>query len=303
MSSKSISNQLINNWECFINEIKSLDLKYTSNQYIIDKICNIIFKDLNNSYNEKFRLAQLLDLDNKIKIYYTIANSNNAPNLIKGEACFHLANIYNNTDSNKAYDFFDLSYGLGFVDGAKYNGSIHLIFGPMFSGKTTELLRQYTRKKIANQDNILIKYSGDNRFDNVNIVTHDKITFESTIVSKGNCLKETVSELLEQQVIGTNVFIDEIQFFTDGAEICDMLANNGYNVFACGLQGDYNRKIFPTIAKLIPLCEKITHLTSIDKKSGKECTNTKRICDSNELELIGGDELYQAVDRNNYFIN
>jgi thymidine kinase len=214
-----------------------------------------------------------------------------------------LANIYNNIEPDEAPQYVDLSYELGYVNGAKYNGSIHLIFGPMFSGKTTELLRQMTRKKIANQDNILIKYSGDNRFDDVNIVTHNKITFESTRVSKGNCLKDTVSDLLEQQVIDTNVFIDEIQFFNDGAEICDMLANNGYNVFACGLQGDYNRKIFPTIAKLIPLCEKITHLTSIDKKSGKECTNTKRICDSDELELIGGDDLYQAVDRTNYFID
>jgi thymidine kinase len=298
-----MSNQLINNWECFINEIRTSDGEYKSHQHSIDKICNIILKDLNNSYNYKLQLAQLLDLNNRTKIYYTFANSYNIPNLIKGEACFYLANIYNNIEPDEAPQYVDLSYELGYVNGAKYNGSIHLIFGPMFSGKTTELLRQMTRKKIANQDNILIKYSGDNRFDDVNIVTHNKITFESTRVSKGNCLKDTVSDLLEQQVIDTNVFIDEIQFFNDGAEICDMLANNGYNVFACGLQGDYNRKIFPTIAKLIPLCEKITHLTSIDKKSGKECTNTKRICDSDELELIGGDDLYQAVDRTNYFID
>jgi thymidine kinase len=298
-----MSNNLINDWTSFINEIKISDMKYTSNKHFIDKICNFILKDLSNSYNEKLQLAQLVDSNNKIKIYFTIANSFDVPNLIKGEAYFHLANIYNDNIPDKATEFFDLSYNLGYIDGAKYNGSIHLIFGPMFSGKTTELLRQMTRKKIANQDNILIKYSGDNRYDDVNIVTHDKITFESTRVSKKHCLKETVEDLLEQQVVGTNVFIDEIQFFDDGAEVCDMLANNGYNVFASGLQGDYNRKIFQTIAKLIPLCEKITHLTSIDKKSGKECTNTKRICDSDELELIGGDDLYQAVDRNNYFIN
>jgi len=279
------------NWD----EIKELD-EYKSNQLVIDNL----LKKVNHSYDAKFQLAQLLNVDSQIKIYNAIAYSDDVPNLIKGEAFFNLANIYNGTDS---HNYFDKSYELGYVNRAKYNGSIHLIFGPMFSGKTTELLRQMTRKKIANQDNILIKYSGDNRFDNVNIVTHDKITFQSTIVSIGHCLKDTVKELLEQQVVNTNIFIDEIQFFSDGAEVCDLLANNGYNVFACGLQGDYNRNIFPTIAKLIPLCEKITHLTSIDKKSGKECTNTKRICDSNELELIGGDDLYQAVDRYNYFMD
>jgi thymidine kinase len=298
-----MNTDLIDNWKTFLDEIKTNDTIYQINLHSINKLIDTILINSEYSFNEKISLAQLLDLDNKTKIYFTLANSYNIPQLIKGEACFHLANLYNDSLNEKAKLFYDMSYDLGYVDGAKYNGSIHLIFGPMFSGKTTELLRQLTRKKIAGQDNILIKYSGDNRFDDTNIVTHDKIMFESTRVSKGHCLRETVGDLLEQQVIGTNVFIDEIQFFNDGAEICDSLANNGYNVFACGLQGDYNRKIFPTIAKLIPLCDKITHLTSIDKKSGKECTNTKRICDSNELELIGGNDLYQAVDRYNYYNN
>jgi thymidine kinase len=297
-----MNEQYINDWIIFLDEIKN-DENYNENYFYINKLCNCILQDLTNSYDEKIKLAKLLNLNNKINIYFTIINSNNALNLIKGEASYYLADTYCDTSNDKATFYYDLSYSYGFIEQSKYNGSIHLIFGPMFSGKTTELMRQLTRKKIANQDNILIKYSGDTRFNDINIVTHDKLVFESTRVSKGNSLKETVSDLLNICAINTNIFIDEIQFFIDGAEICDMLANNGFNVYVCGLQGDYNRHIFPTIAKIIPLCDSITHLTSIDKKSGKECTNTKRICESNKLELIGGDESYEAVDRFNYFTN
>lgn len=232
----------------------------------------------------------------------TIADSLHIPNLIRGESCYKLSKYYNNCKNKEKSEYYlKLSSELGYQLNTAYTGSIFLILGPMFSGKTTELLRQMTRKKIAGQETILIKYSGDNRFDDKCIVTHDKIKYDSSRISKGHSLRETIDDLLNKIVDGDNIFIDEIQFYKDGAEICDLLANNGYNVFACGLQGDYNRKIFPTIANLIPLCEKIVHLTSVDKKSGNECTNTKRICNSDELELIGGDDIYQAVDRFNYF--
>lgn len=185
-----------------------------------------------------------------------------------------------------------------------YTGNIHLIVGPMFSGKTTELLRLLNRTKVLDIPILLIKYNGDTRFDDKMIVTHDNISHMSTIISDGHSLGNTLKEFLTKNPsTKTYIFIDEIQFFNDGAEVCDKLANLGYFIVACGLQGDYQRNIFPTIAKLIPLCEKITHLSAVDKESGSDCSFTKRITNDNQLEVIGGDDKYQATSRKNYFKN
>ena len=68
-----------------------------------------------------------------------------------------------------------------------------------------------------------------------------------------------------------------------------------------GLQGTYERKIFPVIASLIPIANHFTHLTAIDEQSGNEAPFTKRILGGNELELIGSSENYKSTDLFNYF--
>jgi thymidine kinase len=178
-------------------------------------------------------------------------------------------------------------------------GSICLIFGSMFAGKTGELLRRKRRAELANKKCLMIKYYKDTRYSVDKIATHDMITSDA-VISDGNSLGATVGKVdnLSQYQC---VFVDEIQFFTDGAEVCDHLANMGMDVTVCGLQGDYNRVIFPTIAKLIPMTETFVPLTAIDSVTGHDASFTARITQETGQEIIGGKDKYIATDRQHYF--
>lgn len=180
----------------------------------------------------------------------------------------------------------------------QYSGNIHLIIGPMFSGKTTELLRIYNRYRIANKKCVLIKYKNDNRYSNDHkVVTHNHKWHDAQF----SCTN--LSEIFKNtHIINADVIcIDEIQFFQDSDVICDMWANNGKLVIVSGLNGDYNREPFDVISKLIPKIENITYLTAICKQSGNNAHFTNRKTRDKDKLLIGGEETYNAVCRKKYF--
>lgn len=172
------------------------------------------------------------------------------------------------------------------------SGKINLIIGPMYSGKTSELIRRYKRYKIANKKCILVKFQEDNRYDLNKVITHDKIGFDAIKTSK---LQDIQNLILAYDVI----CIDEVQFYPDSSNMCNMWANNGKIIEACGLNGDYNRKPFSQISNLIPLVDSLIHLTAIDKKNGLDAPFTIRLTNSNEQKLIGGSEIYEVVSRIN----
>lgn len=175
-------------------------------------------------------------------------------------------------------------------------GKLNLICGPMYSGKTSELCRRYTRYKLAGKKCLLVKYKKDNRYDNNQISTHDKKLYEAI-----NCLSlKDIDHLISNYDV---ICIDEIQFYIDAAEYCDRWANNNKIIEVCGLNGTYKRETFEQISLLIPKVDNITFLTAIDEKNGEEAIFTKRIIDSEETELIGGKESYVAVSRINFNIN
>ena len=182
-----------------------------------------------------------------------------------------------------------------------YKGSIKLIIGPMFSGKTTELIRLIKRAQSIKKNALCVKYYKDNRFtDSEYIVSRDNISDRSTkaIISSGSSLADTLKtiDISNYDIIA----IDEIQFYTDGAEVCDMLANLGHDVYVSGLSGTFDRKPFDTISKLISIAEDIVHLKALDKKSKTDCAFTKRVVTDTTIELIGND-IYEASNRMNYY--
>ena len=99
------------------------------------------------------------------------------------------------------------------------------------------------------------------------------------------------------------ILIDEIQFYPDAHIFCDKWANEGKIIEASGLNGDYRRKPFEQISLLIPLCDNIKHLVAVDKKDGNDAPFTCRLSDDNQQTLIGGNDIYQAMNRNNYTIH
>ena len=78
------------------------------------------------------------------------------------------------------------------------------------------------------------------------------------------------------------------------------IEQEGKIIEASGLNGDYQRRPFAQISLLIPLCDRITHLTAVDKESGSDAPFTARLSNESEQTIIGGDELYKAMCRENY---
>tara|TARA_B100000674_G_C37468588_1_gene745928 strand:- start:33 stop:560 length:528 start_codon:yes stop_codon:yes gene_type:complete len=170
------------------------------------------------------------------------------------------------------------------------SGKLSLILGPMYSGKSTTLLSRYRRYKFANKKCLLIKYSKDTRYDKNNIITHDSLEYQAK-----NCtLLKEIDEIINDYDV---ICIDEVQFYEDAYIYCDKWANNGLIVEACGLNGDFERKPFNQISLLIPLADKIEHITAIDETNGQDAPFTKRISEEKDQEVIGGKDKYRASSR------
>ncbi|AOP31783.1 thymidine kinase [Volepox virus] len=171
-------------------------------------------------------------------------------------------------------------------------GHIQLIIGPMFSGKSTELIRRVRRYQIAQYKCITIKYSNDNRYG-TGLWTHDRNNFSATETTNLLTIVDTVANF---SVIG----IDEGQFFPDIVEFCELMANNGKIVIVAALDGTFQRKPFTTISNLIPLSEMVVKLTAVCMKCFKEASFSKRLGSETAIEVIGGKDMYQSVCRKCY---
>jgi len=183
--------------------------------------------------------------------------------------------------------------------------SIKLIIGPMFSGKTTELLRRLKRHKLSHKKVLIVKYSKDERYSKTEICTHDNIKHDKSYdVINTNDLNE-VADYLQQQMEDYNpidvIGIDEGQFFDDINIFCDLWTNyHNKKIIISALNGDYKRKMFNNLVTLIPICEDITKLTSICR-CGQEASFTHRKIKGEEQEIIGGKDIYKPLCRNCFF--
>ncbi|XP_069685182.1 thymidine kinase, cytosolic-like [Periplaneta americana] len=173
-------------------------------------------------------------------------------------------------------------------------GQIQVIFGPMFSGKTTELIRRLKRYQIAKYTCLIVKYANDNRYteDDV-IISHDQQSLRAVSARE---IKEVKTEAFNYDVIG----IDEGQFFPDIVERCEELANLGKIVIVAALDGTYQRVGFGNILNLVPLAENVVKLNAVCMVCFKDAAYTKRIGSEKKLEVIGGAEKYMAVCRKCY---
>ncbi len=170
---------------------------------------------------------------------------------------------------------------------------ITLLFGPMFSGKTTSLLAYERRFLIAKKHCILIKWSGDNRYTiEDKIITHGGISntkqakvYNVTYLSQ---LKQECPELEEVNCI----LIDEGQFFPDLVEFVKEHMHKK-SIIISGLSGDYMQRPFKVISDIIPLATEIVHVKSICTSCGKDAAYTIRISTEQEQTIVGADDKYQ----------
>ena len=177
----------------------------------------------------------------------------------------------------------------------KYSGWIEIICGPMFSGKTEELIKRITRIKIAKQSFIIIKPKTDFRYSDTFIVSHNNRKIECMIVNK-------VAEILKAGKNYDVIGIDEVQFFTDEIiDICRKLANSGKRIILSGLDKDYAAMPFGPIPQLMADAEYITKLSSICISCGDLASFSKRITSEKKQVVIGESDKYEARCRRCYY--
>ena len=173
----------------------------------------------------------------------------------------------------------------------KKGGSIEVICGSMFSGKTEELLRRLKRSNFAKLKIETFKPAIDTRYDNINVVSHDKNFIKSTIVKNSY----EILELIKNPDI---VAIDEAQFFTDDLSItCNNLANLGIRVIVAGLDMDFKGNPFGYMPELLSISDHITKVHAICVDCGNIANYSFRTSNNSELVSLGEKNNYKALCR------
>lgn len=174
-------------------------------------------------------------------------------------------------------------------------GSIHLVIGPMFSGKSTELQRLIRRCERGGQATIAIKPKKDDRYSESAITTHDQVAYHNVEVAT----KLAEVSVDQYQVIG----VEEGQFFPDLDVQCDLWANQGKTVIVAALDATYERQPFPNLVvqRLLSKAETVNKLQAVchcgANASFTQIKNKSKVVGESK-ELIGGDETYESVCRN-----
>jgi thymidine kinase len=190
-------------------------------------------------------------------------------------------------------------------------GYLELFIGPMFSGKTSKLLEIYKQSMFCNIPIIVINHSADVRYHDTHLSTHDKTMIPCVQTTELFTIWDygSIDEPIEEKIYDAHiqfreskvVLINEGQFFPDLVPCVEELLKEGKHVYVCGLDGDFERKKFGTILDLIPLCDKVTKMTSLCGRcrDGTLGIFSLRITEEKTQFLIGSDN-YIPVCRKCY---
>lgn len=172
--------------------------------------------------------------------------------------------------------------------------SLRVITGPMYCGKSTELIRRVKKYKIAKKKCCVIKYFEDDRYNKKKVCTHDEGTYETNFqIDSFLSLKEHIKDF--------NVFaIDEGQFFSDIVDFCELVADLGKIVIVAGLDTNFKREPFGKMGTLMCKAEEVLKLTAVCEYCSKDAMYTMRISKETEEKVIGGKDKYVAVCRKCY---
>jgi thymidine kinase len=187
------------------------------------------------------------------------------------------------------------------MDAIHNDGSIEVVCGCMFSGKTEELIRRVRRATIARQKVQVFKPQIDNRYSTDQVKSHNGLGFEAVPVT----CSEAILDLVEPD---TNVVaIDEAQFFDhDLPKVAGALADRGKRVICAGLDLDFRGEPFGPMPMLLCIAERVDKLTAICMVSGEPATRTQRIINgqpasyNDPIILVGATESYEARSRKHH---
>ena len=175
------------------------------------------------------------------------------------------------------------------------HGYIEVVVGPMYSGKSEELIRRLKRAKIAKQNIVVFKPHIDDRYSKSDVVSHSGDSIEAIPIEKSSDIYKIIDK--DVQVVG----IDEVQFFDE--EIVDVaidLANKGVRVIAAGLDMDFKGEPFGPTPKLLAIAEFVDKIQAICSVCGQPATRSQRLIDGRPARYddpiiqVGAVESYEA---------
>lgn len=174
-------------------------------------------------------------------------------------------------------------------------GSIEVICGPMFAGKTEELLRRVRRLEYAKKKVVLFKPQIDDRYEKAYVVSHNHNKALCVAISKAEEMLDFVKEDTDA------VVIDEFQFLGDEAvDVALHFARMGKRVIMSGLDKDFRGEPFTNMPRILAYADEVTKLTAICVKCGNPATCTQRIINGEPANyndpqiLVGASENYEA---------
>jgi thymidine kinase len=175
------------------------------------------------------------------------------------------------------------------------HGSIEVVCGSMFSGKTDELIRRLVRATIARQKVQVFKPAIDVRYAAEKVTSHTGSNFDATPVEKSTAILQRIEA--DTTVIG----IDEAQFFDEQiVEVAEQLAARGIRVLVAGLDTDFRGEPFGPMPTLMSIAERVDKLHAICMVCGDEASRTQRLVNGKparydeRVVVVGASEMYEA---------
>lgn len=176
-----------------------------------------------------------------------------------------------------------------------FTGSIEVVCGPMFSGKTEELIRRVKRAQIAKQRVQIFKPAMDTRYAEEEVVSHSAVSL------KAEPVESSVEILLRIKDSTRVVAIDEVQFFDENIlTVVTKLAARGCRVICAGLDLDYRARPFGPMPELLAVADEVTKIHAICTVCGASAVRSQRLTKSKERILLGEADAYEARCRAHY---
>ena len=174
-------------------------------------------------------------------------------------------------------------------------GSIEVICGSMFSGKTEELIRRVRRSQLAKLPVEIFKPSMDTRYHDTDITSHDSNSIPSTPVERS-------STILLLGSVAKVVGIDEAQFFDDELpEVCTKLANSGIRVIVAGLDMDFKGQPFGPVPALMAIAEHVIKVHAVCVRCGAPANYSYRLTEDDQRLLVGEKDSYEPRCRSCFY--
>jgi len=173
-------------------------------------------------------------------------------------------------------------------------GSIEVITGSMFSGKTEELIRRLRRAQFAGLKVEIFKPSLDKRYSETRVVSHDEKSIVSTPVDNPSAILLLAGDV---DVVG----IDEAQFFDSSiVDVCNKLADSGIRILIAGLDMDFLGNPFGPMPALLSIAEYVTKVHAICMRCGNLAQYSFRKSEEEQVVLLGEKNLYEPLCRSCY---